>query len=120
MLQRFIRYDWLARRKHVPTSSFRFKRGLTSSEIYLHCNGFPESISHCFFFCFKAHQIWQRFGFSRPCSRDHDAFLLGIMICAALLSLGVLRRLLLYVTRVLGTLVSSLLRNKQLSPIMSG
>ncbi|MED6157244.1 hypothetical protein PIB30_021587 [Stylosanthes scabra] len=50
-------YNWLAKLKHVPTASFRYRRGLASSDVCMCCAITTEMVAHCFLFCPKSIQF---------------------------------------------------------------
>ncbi|MED6143177.1 hypothetical protein PIB30_004268 [Stylosanthes scabra] len=48
---------WLCFHDAIPTASFRYKRGLSTTDVCLRCASDVESVIHCFLFCPKAMQI---------------------------------------------------------------
>ncbi|KAL4293306.1 hypothetical protein AHAS_Ahas18G0114900 [Arachis hypogaea] len=49
---------WLCLNNGVPTASYRFQRGLATSDFCQRCYLVLENINHCFRTCQKARQIW--------------------------------------------------------------
>ncbi|KAL4275343.1 hypothetical protein AHAS_Ahas20G0097700 [Arachis hypogaea] len=49
---------WLCLNNGVPTASYRFQRGLATSDFCQRCYLALEDINHCFRTCQKARQIW--------------------------------------------------------------
>ena len=49
---------WLCLNNGVPTASYRFQRGISTSDFCQRCYLALEDINHCFRTCQKARQIW--------------------------------------------------------------